>query len=445
VRVSIIVPALDEVRGIAATLAPLQPLRAEGHQVIVVDGGSCDGTLALASHFADRAFVGKRGRAVQMNAGAATASGDVLVFLHADSQLQPSAIATLLRDMQRSRRRWGRFDVTIAGRSGTLRVVAAAMNARSRATGIATGDQAMFVERALFESVGGFREQPLMEDIDLSKRLKRAAGAPLCLRERVSTSGRRWESRGVWRTIAAMWRLRFAYWRGADPKRLAAQYWIEREQARVVLQIFAKRPIAGSVKTRLATTVGEATAAALHARFVERTIATAVAARTAGLVDEIELWCAPDADAPEFVEWGDRHRLVLRAQSGTDLGERMRCALDTALARKARPILVGTDCPVLDVPYLAQAVAALETCDAVFGPAEDGGYVLVGLAKSVDAFTAVPWSVPETMAATRARLESLGVVWCELPTLWDVDEPRDLARWQALDAEPQGAAAAAHR
>jgi hypothetical protein len=98
--------------------------------------------------------------------------------------------------MQRSRRRWGRFDVTIAGRSGTLRVVAAAMNARSRATGIATGDQAMFVERALFESVGGFREQPLMEDIDLSKRLKRAAGAPLCLRERVSTSGRRWESRG---------------------------------------------------------------------------------------------------------------------------------------------------------------------------------------------------------------------------------------------------------
>ena len=222
-RVSIIVPALDEVRGIAATLAPLQPLRAEGHQVIVVDGGSCDGTLALASHFADRAFVGKRGRAVQMNAGAATASGDVLVFLHADSQLQPSAIATLLRDMQRSRRRWGRFDVTIAGRSGTLRVVAAAMNARSRATGMATGDQAMFVERALFESVGGFPDQPLMEDIELSRRLKRIS-PPLCLHARVTTSGRRWERRGVVRTILLMWRLRLAHFFGTSPESLARRY-----------------------------------------------------------------------------------------------------------------------------------------------------------------------------------------------------------------------------
>jgi rSAM/selenodomain-associated transferase 2 len=187
-RVSIIVPALDEVRGIAATLAPLQPLRADGHEVIVVDGGSSDATLAVAAPLADRAFVAARGRALQMNAGAAKAGGDVLLFLHADSRLDASAICALTREMTRSGRRWGRFDVTIAGRSRVLPLVAAMMNARSRLTGIATGDQGIFVERALFNAVGGFPDQALMEDVELSKRLKRAAGPPLCLTDRVATS-----------------------------------------------------------------------------------------------------------------------------------------------------------------------------------------------------------------------------------------------------------------
>ena len=222
VRVSIIVPALDEVRCIVATLVPLQPLRAEGHQIIVVDGGSRDGTFALSAPFADRAFVSERGRAAQMNAGAAVASGDVLLFLHADSQLSAPAIATLTREMQRTGRRWGRFDAMIAGRSRALPLVAAMMNARSRLTGIATGDQAMFVERALFDAVGAFPNQPLMEDIELSKRLKRAGGPPLCLRERVVTSGRQWDSRGTSQTILAMWRWRFACWRNADAASLAA-------------------------------------------------------------------------------------------------------------------------------------------------------------------------------------------------------------------------------
>ena len=433
-RVSIIIPALDEVRGIVATLAPLQPLRAHGHEVIVVDGGSADGTLALATPLADRAFVAQRGRATQMNAGAAKASGDVLLFLHADSQLSAPAIETLARQMRRTRRRWGRFDATIAGRGLALPLVAAMMNIRSRLTGIATGDQGIFVERALFEAIGGFPSQPLMEDVELSKRLKRAGGPPLCLAERIVTSGRRWERRGAWQTIVAMWRWRFAYWRHSNPARLADEYDIARSTIRIVLQIFAKRPVPGRVKTRLAATIGDEAAAALHERFIELMLATAVAARAAGLVDEIELWCAPDADAPEFAAWRERYNVSLRVQSGADLGARMRAALDSALARGARAILVGSDCPMLDVAYLARAVAALDRCDAVFGPAEDGGYVLVGLARRVDAFTGVPWSTPDTMIATRAKIASLGATWQELPTLWDIDEPRDLARWQALAA-----------
>ncbi len=433
-RVSIVIPALDEARGILATLVPLQPLRADGHEVIVVDGGSRDATVSLSAPFADRVLSADRGRARQMNAGAATAKGDLLVFLHADSQLAASTIAVLAREIDRSRSRWGRFDVAIAGRARALPIVAAMMNARSRVTGIATGDQAMFVERALFAAVGGFPDQPLMEDVELSKRLKRAGGRPLCLSERVATSGRRWESDGPWRTIAAMWRWRYAYWRGADPARLAAEYRTTPSTIPVVLQVFAKSPVPGRVKTRLAAAIGIEAAAAHHARFIELTMATAIAARSAGLVDEIELWCAPDSDSPAFAAWRD-HRVSLHVQSGANLGERMGLALDSALGRGARAIIVGTDCRLLDVEYLARAIAALATCDAVFGPAEDGGYVLVGLSRRVDAFSGVPWSAAETMAATRAKLAASRATWQELPTLWDIDEPNDLARWQALEAK----------
>jgi rSAM/selenodomain-associated transferase 2 len=221
-RLSIVVPALDEAAAIAATLDALAGARAAGHEVIVVDGGSTDDTLALSRQRADAAIAGPRGRARQMNAGARLASGDVLLFLHADTGLPPAAHERITGAVAEGAA-WGRFDVRIDGRSPMLRVVAAMMNARSRLTGIATGDQAMFVRRDLFERLGGFPDQPLMEDVELSRRL-RAWAAPACLRERVVTSGRRWERRGVWRTIVLMWRLRWRYWRGAAAEELARAY-----------------------------------------------------------------------------------------------------------------------------------------------------------------------------------------------------------------------------
>jgi rSAM/selenodomain-associated transferase 2 len=220
-KLSIILPVLNEASGIAATLTALQPLRASGHKLIVVDGGSVDATALLASVDADQVINSSSGRARQMNAGAAAASGDALLFLHADTRLPAQAESLIQNALQN--RLWGRFDVEISGRPAMLRVVANMMNHRSRLTGIATGDQAMFMTRAAFEAAGGYPEQPLMEDIELSKRLKRL-GPPACLRERVVTSGRRWEQHGVWRTILLMWRLRFDYWRGVPVERLAARY-----------------------------------------------------------------------------------------------------------------------------------------------------------------------------------------------------------------------------
>ena len=220
---SIIIPCLNEADGIAGTLEALQSLRRRGAEVIVVDGGSRDETLAIAQPLADAAFATPRGRAAQMNAGAARARGQILLFLHADCLLPEAADGLIIDGLNRSRKSWGRFDVRIDSRHPLLRVVEALMNLRSRATGIATGDQGLFVTRSLFEAVGGFPEIALMEDIALSRRLKRY-GAPLNLRHRITTSGRRWKKHGVLRTLFLMWRLRLAYWLGADPDKLALRY-----------------------------------------------------------------------------------------------------------------------------------------------------------------------------------------------------------------------------
>lgn len=219
-QISIIIPTLNESSGIAQVLAALQGVRAE---VIVVDGGSTDDTADLAAGRCDRLVSFAPGRARQQNAGAAVSSGGVLLFLHADTRLPEGAVERILDGLERSGRGWGRFDVRLTGRHPVFRILERLISLRSRLTGIATGDQAIFVRRDWFERVGGFPEIPLMEDVALSRSLKRL-GRPLCLRARVTTSSRRWEARGIARTVLLMWRLRLEYWMGADPALLAARY-----------------------------------------------------------------------------------------------------------------------------------------------------------------------------------------------------------------------------
>ena len=217
-RLSIIMPVRNEAAGIREALEALAPLRARAHEVIVVDGESDDGTASLAAAACDQMLVTPRGRALQMNTGAQVASGDALLFLHADTRLPEGADELVFAALARSS--WGRFDVRIASRRALLALVACGMNLRSRLTGIATGDQAIFVRRDAFP---GFPEIPLMEDIALSRALKRRE-RPACLRARVVTSARRWEARGVLRTILLMWRLRLLYALGTPPQRLARDY-----------------------------------------------------------------------------------------------------------------------------------------------------------------------------------------------------------------------------
>jgi rSAM/selenodomain-associated transferase 2 len=220
---SIIVPALNEAGTITATLHALAPAQRRGAEVVVVDGGSQDATAEVALSLADKVLIAARGRAAQLNAGAAAASGRILFFLHADSEPPEEFDRHVLAAVAGRALAWGRFDVQIASALPALRLVAAMMNLRSRHTGIATGDQGIFATRALFERVGGFPVQPLMEDIAFSRAAKRVA-EPVCLKQRLMTSGRRWERRGVTRTVLLMWRLRLAYFFGAKPHDLAQRY-----------------------------------------------------------------------------------------------------------------------------------------------------------------------------------------------------------------------------
>ena len=223
-RLSIIIPTLNEAANIEATLRPLQALRARDTEIIVVDGGSGDGTRELAAPLVDRVMHSAPGRATQMNAGANAASGDTLLFLHADSLLPERADELIDKALSVPHAQWGRFDVCIVGKHLMFPVIAWFMNQRSRLTGIATGDQGIFIHRLAFARLGGFPDQPLMEDIEFSVRMGRVT-LPVFISARLTTSGRRWEKHGIWRTIWLMWRLRWQYSRGVSAAEIHRAYY----------------------------------------------------------------------------------------------------------------------------------------------------------------------------------------------------------------------------
>lgn len=219
---SIVVPVWNDAPALAALLPLLQGARRRGAELIVVDGGSRDDPARVVQGQVDALITAPAGRARQMNAGAQAARGELLWFVHADCRPAPGADLDVRRALDGARL-WGRFDVRIVGRSRWLPVVAACMNARSRWTGIATGDQGLFMRRSAFDAVGGYADQPLMEDVAITRALRRM-GPPACLPGPLETSGRRWDRDGAWRTIVLMWSLRWQYWRGADPAVLHARY-----------------------------------------------------------------------------------------------------------------------------------------------------------------------------------------------------------------------------
>jgi rSAM/selenodomain-associated transferase 2/rSAM/selenodomain-associated transferase 1 len=445
-QLAIVMPVLNEGETISRRLRALAPLRARGARLWVVDGGSTDATWALARAQADVLLCAPRGRAAQMNAGAAAALADarvdVLLFLHADTELPADADRLIVDALAAGPDRpvWGRFDVRIDGAHCLLRVVERMMNWRSRTTGIATGDQAMFMTRAAWEAAGGFPDQPLMEDIAVSKSLKRQS-APACIAPAVITSARRWEKHGVVRTVLLMWRLRAAYFLGASAQKLAAQYGYSPAPTlhRAAVAVLAKAPVAGLAKTRLIPALGAAGAARAQRRFTLAALHCARMAQHAASGNgygygQVSLWCAPSHEHRFFkaLQASASRADACLAQAEGDLGARMGHAFQTHFAEHPDIplLLIGTDCPVLSPGHLQQAAQSLQTHDVVLIPAEDGGYVLIGMRRWVpQALQTISWSTDQVLLQTREQLRRCGASWQELATLWDVDEPAD---WQRL-------------
>lgn len=432
--ISIIIPVINESAALAANLPLLQPWREHGHELVVVDGGSSDQSLSVCAGLADHVLSAPAGRASQMNAGARVASGDVLLFLHIDTLLPailPQELPELLSGSDA--RHWGRFDVRLSGNRLVFRLIETMMNWRSRITGVATGDQAIFVRRDVFEQLGGYAPIPLMEDVQLSKALLKAAGRPLCLRRRVTSSSRRWEKHGIARTILLMWKLRLAYFMGADPAVLHAQYYQSAELpenasgARVLF--FAKSPVAGKVKTRFIPALGEAGALALHKQLIELTWRRV----TSGSDLAMELWLSEPGQEEWFATVCKTDAVFV--QQGEGLGQRMSHALNDALTRSPVVLVLGADCASLDARYLQDAVLALDSgADLVIGPADDGGYVLLGVKHRVPdgIFEDIDWGTDQVFVQTRLRLADSNVKWVQLSPRWDVDRPEDLSRLEAL-------------
>ena len=224
--ISVIIPTLNEEENLPRTLACLSA--SAFTEIIIVDGGSTDGTLSVAREFCAstanaRVITSPQGRALQMNEGARASQGEILLFLHADTQLPAQAGRIVESALAKRNAVGGRFDVRFDSPSAWSRIISSFMNQRSRLTGIVTGDQALFVRRQVFELLGGFAQIPLMEDIEFSSRLQQA-GRTVALRDRVVTSFRRWDKQGPLRTTLLMWTLRFLYWVGVSPHRLARVY-----------------------------------------------------------------------------------------------------------------------------------------------------------------------------------------------------------------------------
>ncbi len=222
VKISIVIPVLNEALNLSRISSALQSIQHQGHEVIIVDGGSADNTLETAYEITDKVIVCKAGRAFQMNNGADIATGNVLLFLHADTVL-PDNTVQIISDSFQNKNYWGRFDVRLSSSKIVFRLIEKLMNLRSCLTSIATGDQAIFIEKSLFYRVAGFPEIALMEDIEISCRLKKIA-RPVCIKQKVVSSSRRWENNGVVATVLLMWKLRLYYFLGVSPEKLNRLY-----------------------------------------------------------------------------------------------------------------------------------------------------------------------------------------------------------------------------
>ncbi len=429
----IVIPALDEAETLPGLLSDLSRLTLE-HIVTVVDGGSRDETVSVARAGGAHVMRGRRGRARQMNAGAEWVPARWLLFLHADSRLGEEALRAIEAHVREDGPKAAHFGLSISHGHFFYRLIEVGQRIRERRLGLVYGDQGLLIRRDLFHAIGPYPDEPLMEDVTLSRRLLHA-GRLLRFPAAVSTSPRRYEEEGRiggWVRNAG---LITRFLAGAAPSSLAAQYPPRRsldrgrepgpgrpDGAAATLLVFAKAPRPGTVKTRLAREVGHPAATAVYRR-MGRLIVDRVAPAPA-----IPTVCYdPDGAEAEVREWLGPAPRRYWYQGGGDLGARMSRMFGRAFERSGRVVVIGTDTPSVTAQTVTRAIGALDSADVVLGPARDGGYYLMALREPRPGlFAGIPWSTESVLAETLARCTALGLSVTLLEVESDIDTAEDL-------------------
>lgn len=419
----IVIPTLNEGHHLPLLLADVGGLRVP-HVVVVADGGSTDGTPALAARAGLTVVHGPPGRARQMNAGAAVLDTPWLLFLHADSRLPPGSAGVLERWLASAPAgSAAHFRFQLEGRGVRLRLLEMGQRVRERLTGLTYGDQGLVVDTQRFRSLEGFPDLPLFEDVAMIRRL-RGTGHLHSLEAPLPTSPRRYQRGGLVRGITRNATLLSLFLAGVSPERLAAWYRPEPPPPPPgTLLVFARAPVAGRVKTRLAAGIGEERALEIYWILGRR------------VVDQVRngpwrtvICHDPPDSAASMVDWLGRENIEFAPQSPGDLGERMEHALGEALASGGRACVIGTDAPGVDASVVEDAFRALDHADVVFGPALDGGYYLVALSSPTPAlFRGIPWGTGQVLSRSLDRARAAGLRPHLLHPLQDIDTLADLA------------------
>lgn len=425
---TVLIPTLDEGARIDRILDDIDALSTVVDlEVVVADGGSRDGTRERARRRGARVVVSGPGRGVQLAAGASKSNGAWLFVVHADCTVQPTARADIVRHLDWGEEdRYAYFRFELDGRGRRFRWVERGQRARERWLGLVYGDQGLLMSRALYERSGGYPAWRVLEDVEILRRLDFAGGQRRRLDASLPTSPRRYEKEGTLSAVARNVRVAASFHLGGDPQRLASAYPADRTVPSRTVVVFAKEPVPGRVKTRLAADIGNDAAARIY-----RTLGRETVEALHGGGWRIQVF----ADPPDE---GARRRVAtwlgvpvedVRPQIDGDLGARMSAAMEEAFLSSDRVCVVGTDVPDLDIETLDRAFAALDDADVVFGPATDGGYYLVGAtAHRPGLFEGIAWSTRSVLSTSLERAREMGARAALLAARTDVDTLADVPR-----------------
>ena len=434
-EIGVVIPALDEEEHLPGLLGDLSGLALES-VVVVVDGGSGDGTVAAARAGGALVVRSRQGRGPQLNAGAALLSTPWLLFLHADSRVGDEGLRAIEEHVRADRREAAHFGLRISHPDFYYRLIERGQRVRERLSGLVYGDQGLLIRREHFFRAGPYPDEPIMEDVTLNRRLQ-GEGELVRLPVSISTSARRYEEegrvRGWLRNVGLMSR----FLAGGKPSDLSKRYPARRrgddrvggQRDRATLLVFAKAPRPGEVKTRLARSLGGGAdpdyerAAAIYRR-MGRMIVDAVVEAPA----TVTVCYDPPGSETEVRDWLGATAAQYRSQGEGDLGERMSRMFTRAFEQAGRAVVIGTDTPAVGAKTVARALAALDTADVVLGPSRDGGYYLMATREDrPELFAGIEWSTHSVLAETAARARTSGLRITFLEVESDIDTAADLA------------------